>query len=180
MPRRDSPGKMSSGSLHPSPLWMQTWTLVVLQLPFLPHDSWKLFQDPVSIAATPSPLSWHYAHHVKEQKLKTQGYSELNCWNWCSWTANRWSAKPWEQNVRGGWGTFNSTGQLRFGGVSSKVLGFPSSGGVALFYPALQVRTDFTSNPAKCFLQECKVTMAVRWAKDFFSRLYQTAIPIIH
>lgn len=50
----------------------------------------------------------------------------------------------------------NNTGQLHFGGVSSKVVCLVSFGGVVLFYPDLQVYTDFTCNTAKCFHQNAK------------------------
>lgn len=71
----------------------------------------------------------------------------------------------------------NNTGQLHFGGVSSKVVCLVSFGGIVLFYPNLQVYTDFTCNTVKCFHQERKVTIAIRWAKDFSHTLYQTATP---
>lgn len=74
----------------------------------------------------------------------------------------------------------NGTGQLHFGGVTSEVVCFVSFGVVVLFYPDLQVYTDFTCNTAKCFPQECKVTTASSWAKDFSHPLYQNVVPRFH
>lgn len=73
----------------------------------------------------------------------------------------------------------NDTGQFHFGGVSSKAVCLVSFGGVVLFYPDLQVYTDFTCSTAKCFHQNAKVTMAIRWSKDFSHTLCQTATPRI-
>lgn len=41
-----------------------------------------------------------------------------------------------------------------------------------------QIHRCTQRSPAKCFHQECKLTTATRWAKDF--SLYQTAVPRIH